>query len=154
MSNRDIEDHLREVYGVDASASLISRITDKIMPAIMEWQSRPLERIYPIVFLDGIIFKVRKENRVVNKCLYSVLGINMDGKKEILGIWLMENESASAWVTVLNELKNRGVAEILIACRDNLSGFSIAIETVYPKTEQQWLSAIPYGEGLCYTSGG
>lgn len=137
MSNRDIEDHLREVYGVDASASLISRITDKIMPAITEWQSRQLEAIYPIVFLDGIIFKVRKESRVVNKCMYSVLGINMDGKKEILGIWLMENESASAWVTVLNELKNRGVADILIACHDNLSGFGTAIEAVFPKTEQQ-----------------
>ena len=137
MSNRDIEDHLRQVYGVDASASLISRITDKIMPAIMEWQSRQLEAVYPIVFLDGIIFKVRKESRVVNKCLYSVLGINMDGKKDILGIWLMENESASAWTTVLNELKNRGVEDILIACRDNLSGFSTAIETVFPKTEQQ-----------------
>ncbi len=137
MSNRDIEDHLRQVYGVDASASLISRITDKIMPAIMEWQSRQLEAVYPIVFLDGIIFKVRKESRVVNKCLYSALGINMDGKKEILGIWLMENESASAWTTVLNELKNRGVEDILIACRDNLSGFSTAIETVFPKTEQQ-----------------
>lgn len=107
------------------------------MPAVAEWQSRPLEAIYPIVFLDGIVFKVRKDSRVINKCVYSVLGINMDGRKEILGIWISENESASFWTTVCNELKNRGVQDILIACRDNLSGFSTAIETVFPKTEQQ-----------------
>ncbi|QDR79502.1 IS256 family transposase [Sporomusa termitida] len=137
MSNRDIEDHLRDIYGVEASPSLISRITDKIMPAVAEWQSRPLDPIYPIVFLDGIVFKVRKDSRVINKCLYSVLGVNMDGRKEILGIWLSENESASFWTTICNELKNRGVEDILITCRDNLSGFSTAIETVFPRTEQQ-----------------
>lgn len=137
MSNRDIEDHLRDIYGVEASASLISRITDKILPAVSEWQSRPLDAVYPIVFLDGIVFKVRKDSRVINKCVYSVLGINMDGRKEILGIWMSDNESASFWTTVCNELKNRGVQDILIACRDNLSGFSTAIETVFPKTEQQ-----------------
>jgi putative transposase len=137
MSTRDIEDHLRDIYGVDVSASLISRITDKLMPAVAEWQMRPLDPIYPVVFLDGIVFKVRKDSRVVNKCLYSVLGINMQGHKEILGMWLSENESASFWTTVCNELKNRGVEDILIACRDNLSGFSNAIETVFPKTEQQ-----------------
>lgn len=137
MSNRDIEDHLRDIYGVEASASLISRITDKVLPAVSEWQSRPLDSVYPIVFLDGIIFKVRKDARVINKCVYSVMGINMEGRKEILGIWISDNESASFWTTVCNELKNRGVEDILIACRDNLSGFSTAIETVFPKTEQQ-----------------
>lgn len=137
MTNRDIEDHLRDVYGVEASASLISRITDKIMPVVAEWQNRPLEAVYPIVFLDGIIFKVRKDAKVINKCLYTVLGIGMDGRKEILGLWLSENESASFWTSVCNELKNRGVQDILIACRDNLSGFSAAIEAVFPKTEQQ-----------------
>ena len=137
MSNRDIEDHLRDIYGVEASASLISRITDKILPAVQEWQSRPLDAVYPIVFLDGIVFKVRKDAKVVNKCVHTVLGINMDGRKEILGIWISDNESASFWTTVCNELKNRGVQDILIACRDNLSGFSTAIETVFPKTEQQ-----------------
>ena len=137
MTNRDIEDHLRDVYGVEASASLISRITDKIMPVVAEWQNRPLETVYPIVFLDGIIFKVRKDAKVINKCLYTVLGIGMDGRKEILGLWLSENESASFWTSVCNELKNRGVQDILIACRDNLSGFSAAIEAVFPKTEQQ-----------------
>jgi putative transposase len=137
MSTRDIEDHLRDIYGVDVSAGLISRITDKIMPAVAEWQSRPLDAIYPIVFLDGIVFKVRKDAKVINKCLYTVLGINMEGRKEILGIWMSKNESASFWTTVCNELKNRGVEDILIACRDNLSGFSTAIGTVFPKTEQQ-----------------
>lgn len=137
MSNRDIEDHLREIYGVEASASLISRITDKIIPAVHEWQSRPLESIYPIVFLDGIVFKVRKDAKVINKCVYSVLGISIDGRKEILGLWITENESASFWLTICNELKNRGVQDILIACRDNLSGFSNAIATVFPKAEQQ-----------------
>lgn len=137
MTTRDIEDHLRDIYGVEASASMISRITDKVMPVVTEWQNRPLEAIYPIVFLDGIVFKVRKENRVVNKCLYSVLAINMEGHKEILGIWMSENESASFWTSVCNDLKNRGVQDILIVCRDNLSGFSKAIETVFPKAEQQ-----------------
>lgn len=137
MSNRDIEDHLRDIYGVDASASLISRITDKIMPAAAEWQSRPLDSLYPIVFLDGIVFKVRKDAKIINKCLYSVLGINTEGRKDILGIWISENENAFFWLSICNELKNRGVRDILIACRDNLSGFSSAIETVFPRTEQQ-----------------
>jgi putative transposase len=135
MSTRDIEDHLRDIYGVEVSPGLISRITDKIMPAVTEWQSRPLDAVYPIVFLDGIVFNVRKDAKVINKCLYSVLGINMEGRKEILGMWMSEN--ASFWATVCNELKNRGVEDILIACRDNLSGFSTAIETVFPRTEQQ-----------------
>jgi len=137
MSNRDIEDHLRDIYGVEASASLISRITDKILPAVMEWQSRPLDSVYPVVFLDGIVFKIRKDSRVINKCVYSVLGINADGFKDILGIWISENESASFWASVCNDLKNRGVQDILIACRDNLSGFSQAIEATFPKAEQQ-----------------
>ena len=137
MSNRDIEDHLRDIYGVEASATLVSRITDKILPQVMEWQSRPLDAVYPIVFLDGIVFKVRKDNRVINKCVYSVLGINMEGRKDILGIWISENESASFWAGVCNDLKNRGVKDILIVCRDNLSGFSTAIAAAFPQAEQQ-----------------
>ena len=137
MSNRDIEDHLRDIYGVEASPGLISRITDKIMPAVSEWQNRPLEAVYPIVFFDGIVFKVRQDAKVINKCVYSVLGITPEGHKEILGIWLSENESASFWTTIFNELKNRGVKDILIACHDNLTGFSSAMETVFPRTEQQ-----------------
>lgn len=137
MSNRDIEDHLRDIYGVDASASLISRITDKILPEVVEWQNRPLEKVYPIVFFDGIVFKVRKDSKIINKCVYSVLGIDMNGMKEILGLWISENESASFWTTVCNELKNRGVMDILIACHDNLKELSTAVNTVFPKTEQQ-----------------
>lgn len=95
MSVRDIEDHIRDIYGVDASASLISRITDKIMPELIEWQQRPLSEIYPVVFFDGIYYKVRKDSKVVNKCVYSVLGIDEEGKKDILGIWIGENESAA-----------------------------------------------------------
>ncbi len=137
MSTRDIEDHLRDIYGIEASSSLISRITDKVMPLVTEWQNRPLDAVYPIVFLDGIVFKVRRDAKVVNKCLYTVLGINMEGRKEILGMWMSENESASFWASICNELKNRGVNDILIACRDNLSGFSAAIEAAFPHTEQQ-----------------
>jgi len=137
MSTRDIEDHLRDIYGIDASPALISKITDKVLPAVVEWQSRPLDKIYPIVFLDGIIYKVKKDAKVINKCFYTVLGVNMDGRKEILGMWLTENESASFWASVCNELRNRGVEDILITCRDNLSGFSQAIDAAFPKTEQQ-----------------
>jgi putative transposase len=138
MSTRDVEDHLREIYGIEVSPSLISRITDKIMPEAADWQSRPLDAVYPVVFLDGIHFKVRKDGgRVISKCVYTVLGINMDGHKEILGLWIAETESASFWLSVCNELKNRGVEDIFIACRDNLSGFQGAIQAVFPKTEQQ-----------------
>jgi putative transposase len=137
MSTRDIEEHMRDIYGIEASSSLISRITDKVMPLVSEWQNRPLDAVYPIVFLDGIVFKVRRDAKVVNKCLYSVLGINMEGRKEILGMWMSENESASFWASICNELKNRGVSDILIACRDNLSGFSQAIEAAFVHTEQQ-----------------
>ena len=137
MSTRDIEDHLRDIYGVDASASLISRITDKIMPELIEWQSRPLSEMYPVVFFDGINFKVKKDGKVINKCVYSVLGVDLDGRKDIMGIWISENESASFWTVVFNELKNRGVSDILIACHDNLSGFGNALATVFPKTENQ-----------------
>lgn len=137
MSNRDIEDHLRDIYGVEISPSLVSRITDKILPQLQEWQSRQLEAIYPSVFFDGIVFKVRQDAKVINKCVYSVLGIDMSGRKEILGLWISENESASFWLSVMNDLKNRGVERILVACRDNLSGFHGAIETAFPRTEQQ-----------------
>jgi putative transposase len=137
MSTRDIEDHIKDIYGVDISANTVSKITDKIIPLIAEWQSRPLERVYPIVYLDAIHFKVRKDNRIINKAAYSVLGITMDGLKDILGIWIGENESASFWLSVCNDLKNRGVEDILIACKDGLSGFSEAVSSVFPQTEIQ-----------------
>jgi len=137
MSTRDIESHMRDIYGIDVSPTMVSKVTDKILPVVTEWQSRPLERIYPIIYLDAIHFKVRKENRIINKAAYSVMGINMDGHKDILGIWVGENESASFWLGVCNDLKNRGVQDILIACKDGLSGFSEAISTVFPKAEIQ-----------------
>lgn len=125
------------IYGIDVSPTMVSRITDKILPMISEWQSRPLDRVYPIIYLDAIHFKVRKENWIINKAAYSVLGINMSGHKDILGIWIGENESASFWLSVCNDLKNRGLEDILIACKDGLSGFSEAISTVFPQTEIQ-----------------
>lgn len=137
MSTRDIEEQMRDIYGIDVSPSLVSRVTDKIMPQVSEWQSRPLERVYAVVFLDAIHFKVRKDNRIINKAAYSVLGINMAGQKDILGIWIGEIESASFWLGVCNELKNRGVSDILIICKDGLSGFSEAIAAVFPQTEIQ-----------------
>jgi len=137
MSVRDIEDQLRDIYGAEVSPALISNITDKILPQVTEWQNRPLDDLYPVVFFDGVWFKMRKDSMVIKVCVYSVLGITMDGKKEILGIWSSVSESASFWTTVFNELKNRGVKDILIACHDNLSGFSNALETVFPKTENQ-----------------
>ncbi|MGE5574808.1 MAG: IS256 family transposase [Ignavibacteria bacterium] len=137
MSVRDIEDHMRDIYGIDVSPAMVSKITDKILPMITEWQSRPLDRIYPIVYLDAIHFKVRQDSRIINKAAYSVMGINMAGQKDVLGIWIGENESASFWLGVCNDLKSRGVEDILIACKDGLSGFSEAINTVFPQTEIQ-----------------
>jgi transposase-like protein len=137
MSVRDIEDHMRDIYGIDVSPAMVSKITDKILPMITEWQSRPLERVYPIVYLDAIHFKVRQDSRIINKAAYSVMGINMTGQKDVLGIWIGENESASFWLGVCNDLKSRGVEDILIACKDGLSGFSEAINTVFPQTEIQ-----------------
>jgi putative transposase len=125
------------LYGIDVSATMISKITDKLMPLVAEWQSRPLERVYPIVFLDAIHFKVRQDHRIINKAAYSVLGINLAGQKDILGIWVGEHESASFWLGVCNDLKNRGVEDILIACKDGLSGFSEAINAAFPQTEIQ-----------------
>jgi putative transposase len=137
MTTRDIESHMNDLYGIEASPSLISRITDKIIPLALEWQSRPLDQIYPIVYLDAIHFKVKQENRIVSKAAYTVLGINMDGEKDILGIWIGENESASFWLSVLTDLKSRGVEDIFIACIDGLKGFPEAIQAVFPRTNIQ-----------------
>jgi len=137
MSTRDIEAHMRDIYGIEISADLVSKITDKVMPTLTEWQARPLDRVYPIVFLDAIHFKVRKDNRIVNKAAYSVLGINVEGQKEILGIWVGEHESASFWLGVCNDLRSRGVEDVFIACKDGLTGFSEAINTVFPRTSIQ-----------------
>lgn len=137
MTTGDIEAHIQDIYGVDVSDTTVSRITDKILPAAKEWQQRPLESIYAVVFLDAIHYHVRSEGQIVKKAVYIAIGIDLDGHKDVLGMWVGENESAKFWATVLNSLKNRGVEDIFIACTDNLTGFSAAIEAVYPKTEIQ-----------------
>jgi len=137
MTQSDIEGHIREIYGLECSESTISRVTDKILPVVREWQSRPLDSVYAVVFMDALHFHVRSEGSVVKKAVYVAIGISTTGKKEVLGMWVGENESAKFWATVMNSLKNRGVEDILIACVDGLTGFTTAIESVYPKTEVQ-----------------
>lgn len=137
MSTSDIEDHIRDIYGLEISDTTVSRITDKVLPAAKEWQQRPLESIYAVVFLDAIHYHVRSEGQIIKKAVYIAIGVNMDGRKDVLGMWVGENESAKFWAGVLNNLRNRGVEDILIACTDNLTGFSQAIEAVFPKTDIQ-----------------
>lgn len=137
MTTRDIEKHLESLYGIDASPELISRITDKILPLVTEWQNRPLEEIYGVVFMDAIHYKVRSEGRILSKAAYTAIGVNLEGIKEVLGIWVGEAESAKFWLSVLNEIKNRGVKDILIISVDGLKGFSEAIASAYPETEVQ-----------------
>ena len=137
MTTADIEGHMRDIYGIEVSDSTISRVTDKILPIVREWQQRPLESVYAVVFLDAIRYHVRSEGQIVKKAVYIAIGVDLDGRKDVLGMWVGENESAKFWATVLNGLKNRGIEDIFIACIDNLSGFSAAIEAVFPKTEIQ-----------------
>ena len=137
MTTGDIETHIRDIYGIEVSDTTVSRITDKILPVAKEWQQRPLESIYAVVFLDAIHYHVRSEGQVIKKAVYIAIGINLDGRKSVLGMWVGENESAKFWATVLNGLRNRGVEDIFIACTDNLTGFTAAIEAVFPKTEVQ-----------------
>ncbi len=137
MTTREIVATFKEMYGADVSASLISKVTDAVIEQIIEWQSRPLDAVYPIVYLDCIVVKVRQDKRVINKAIYLALGINMEGQKELLGMWLSENEGAKFWLNVLTELQNRGVNDILIACVDGLKGFPDAIQTVFPQTQIQ-----------------
>lgn len=137
MTTGDIESHIREIYGIDVSDSTISRVTDKILPVVREWQSRPLESIYAVVFMDAIHFHVRSEGQIIKKAVYIAIGIQMDGLKDVLGMWIGENESAKFWLSVMNGIKNRGVEDILIACVDGLTGFTNAIEAVFPRTEVQ-----------------
>ena len=138
MTTSDIETHIRDIYGLSVSDSTISRITDKILPLVKEWQSRPLESVYAVVFMDAIHFHVRSEGQIIKKAVLCIaIGINMEGTREVLGMWIGENESAKFWLSVLNGLKNRGLKDILIACVDGLSGFPCAIKAAYPKTEIQ-----------------
>ena len=137
MTTGDIEAHLKELYDLDISDSTISRITDKIMPLVKEWQERPLQEIYAVVYMDAIHYHVRSEGHIVKRAVYIALGIDMDGKKDVIGMYVGENEGAKFWLSIINGLKNRGVQDILIACVDGLNGFPQAIEAVYPKTEIQ-----------------
>ena len=137
MTTRDISAHLRDVYGVDASAEMISRMTDRILPVAREWQNRPLERKYAIVFMDAVHFNVREDNRTVKKAVYVAIGVRLDGSREVLGMWIGGNESAKYWLGVLNEIKNRGVEDIMIVSVDGLTGFADAIGAVFPQAEVQ-----------------
>lgn len=133
----DISDHLQEMYGIDVSTATISRVTDKIIPLIQEWRNRPLEAVYPFVWLDAIHYKVRHEGRVISRAVYCVIGLNQEGYKDLLGMYIGENEGAKFWLQVLTDLHNRGVEDIFIACIDNLSGFADAIQSIFPDTEVQ-----------------
>ena len=137
MTTNDIESHMRELYNIEISDSTISRITDKILPIVKEWQERPLEEIYAVVFMDAIHYHVRNEGRIVKRAVYVAIGIDMEGHKDVLGMYVGQNESAKFWLSILNGLKNRGVEDILIACVDGLTGFPQAIEAVFPDTEIQ-----------------
>jgi len=137
MTTRDIQEHLKEIYGVDISADLVSSVTDTVISDVTEWQNRPLDSVYPIVYLDATILKVRSEGRVINKSAYLAIGINMEGLKDVLGIWLEQSEGAKFWLKVMAELKTRGIKDIFIACVDGLKGFPEAIEATFPQTEVQ-----------------
>ena len=137
MSNSDIEEQISEVYGFDVSTSTISRITDRISNDIVAWQNRPLESVYLIVWMDGIVFKVRENSKVVNKTIYVAVGLKRDGRKEVLGLWLGKTESSAFWMSVLTDMKARGVEDMLITATDNLNGFTDTIRTVFPESSTQ-----------------
>ena len=137
MTTSDIETHIRDIYGVEVSDTTISRITDKILPIVREWQQRPLESIYAVVFMDAIHYHVRSEGQIVRKAAYNAIGIDLEGKKDVLGMWVGENESAKYWATVLSSLRNWGVNDISIASPDHLTGFSNAVNAVFPQTDIQ-----------------
>lgn len=137
MSLRDISGHIKEMYDTDISAATLSSITDRVIPMVKEWQSRPLEEVYCIVWMDAMHYKVKDEGKVTSRAVYNILGITTEGKKELLGMYVSESEGANFWLSVLTDLQHRGVQDILIACIDNLKGFSEAINSIYPKTEVQ-----------------
>ena len=136
-SQRDIQAQLQDLYGIEVSQELISNVTDAVLADVKEWRNRPLDEVYPIVYLDALVAKVQGEGGVANRAVYVAMGVNLQGKKEVLGLWIGENEGAKFWLRVLTELQNRGLKDILIACVDGLTGFVEAIEAAYPKTEVQ-----------------
>lgn len=137
MSNADFEEQIREIYDFNVSDSTISKITDKINSDIVDWQNRPLDNLYLIVWMDGIVFKVRENNKVINKTVYLAVGLRKDGLKEVLGLWLGKSESSSFWMSVLTDIRNRGCQDILITCTDNLNGFTDSIRAVFPEATTQ-----------------
>ncbi len=137
MTTRDIADTLQEIYGAEVSPTLVAKVTDAVWETVQAWQSRPLEAVYPILYLDGLVIKVHHENRVINKTLYVALGVNLSGHKEVLGLWLAETEGAKFWLSVLTALQNRGLKDVFIACVDGLTGFPDAIQAVYPQAKVQ-----------------
>lgn len=137
LSTRDIVEAFREMYGAEVSAGLVSQVTNAVLEQVKEWQARSLDEVYPIVYLDCLVLKIRQDKRVIKKSIYLALGVNLEGHKELLGMWISENEGAKFWLSILTELRNRGLEEILIACVDGLSGFPEAIEVVYPQARVQ-----------------
>lgn len=137
MSTRDIVATFEEMYGAEISAGLVSQVTNSVMEKVIEWQNRPLDAVYPVVYLDCIVLKIRQDKRVINKAIYLVLGVNIEGHKELLGMWVSENEGAKFWLSVLTDLQNRGVKHMLIACVDGLKGFPDAINSTFPETKIQ-----------------
>jgi putative transposase len=152
MTTRDIQAHLEEMYGVEVSPTLVSQVTRAVQEEITLWQNRPLDEIYPIVYLDAIRVKVRQDGRVINKAVYLAIGVNLDGLKEVLGIWTAETEGAKFWLQVVTELQNRGVKDIFIACVDGLKGFPEAIESVFPDAQIQLCLVHMVRHSLSYVS--
>lgn len=152
MTTREIQGHLQEIYGVEASPGLVSAATDQVLEEVREWQTRPLDPVYPILYLDALIVKVKENGRVINKAVYLVIGVNLQGLKEVLGIWIAETEGAKFWLAIVTELQTRGVEDIFIACVDGLKGFPEAIEAVYPKTQVQLCLVHLLRHSLSYVS--
>ena len=152
MTTRDIVATFKEMYDADVSPALISKVTDAVIEQVIQWQNRPLDALYPIVYLDCIVVKVRHGNTVINKAVFLALGVNTEGQKDLLGLWMAENEGAKFWLSVLTELKNRGLQDILIACVDGLKGFPEAIEAVYPQTQIQLCIVHQVRHSLRYVS--
>ena len=152
MSTRDIAEALQEMYGADVSATVISKVTDAVHDEVLRWQNRPLDSVYPILYLDGIVVKVHQDKRVIKKTVYVALGVNAEGHKELLGLWIAETEGAKFWLTVLTELQNRGVEDVLIACVDGLTGFPDAINTVFSQAQVQLCIVHQVRNSLKYVS--
>jgi putative transposase len=152
MTTRDIQEQLQDLYGVEVSHALISNVTEAVEAERKAWQNRTLDQIYPIVFFDALVAKVRHEGRVINKAVHMALGVNLEGKKELLGMWMTQNESSKFWLSVMTELQNRGVKDIFIACVDGLTGFPEAIEAVFPRTRVQLCIVHMLRNSLSYVS--